>query len=93
MADLPAVNVRELRQNLSKYLRRVAAGETLHVAERGKPVAILGPLPRETSVLDRLIAEGKVIPPRIDFDSLGPPPNIPVEVPLSRLLEMDRSED
>ena len=35
------VGVRELRQNLSKYLERVKNGETLTVTERGKEVARL----------------------------------------------------
>ena len=39
------VGVRELRQNLSVYLRRVEAGESLPVTDRGRPVALLGPLP------------------------------------------------
>jgi prevent-host-death family protein len=37
------VGVRELRQNLSRYLERVKAGETLTVTERGKEVARLVP--------------------------------------------------
>lgn len=37
------VGIRELRQNLSVYLRRVAEGETLEVTERGRPVARLAP--------------------------------------------------
>ena len=53
------VGIRELRQNLSVYLRRVEAGETLEVTERGKPVALLTPLPGRQSILDRLIAEGR----------------------------------
>lgn len=40
------VAVRELRQNLSKYLRRVKEGETLTVTERGREVARLVPLAR-----------------------------------------------
>jgi prevent-host-death family protein len=36
-----AVGVRELRQNLSKYLDRVKAGEELTVTERGRAVARL----------------------------------------------------
>jgi prevent-host-death family protein len=35
------VGVRELRQNLSVYLERIALGETLEVTDRGQPVAIL----------------------------------------------------
>ncbi len=37
------VGVRELRQNLSKYLERVKEGETLTVTERGHEVARLVP--------------------------------------------------
>lgn len=37
------VGVRELRQNLSKYLERVKAGEALVVTERGREVARLVP--------------------------------------------------
>ncbi len=37
------VGVRELRQNLSKYLARVRAGEDLVVTERGRVVARLIP--------------------------------------------------
>jgi prevent-host-death family protein len=37
------VGVRELRQNLSRYLERVKAGETLTVTERGHEVARLVP--------------------------------------------------
>jgi prevent-host-death family protein len=37
------VGVRELRQNLSRYLERVKAGESLVVTERGREVARLVP--------------------------------------------------
>lgn len=39
-----AVGVRELRQNLSKYLDRVKAGEDLVVTEHGREVARLVPV-------------------------------------------------
>ncbi|MCC6222850.1 MAG: type II toxin-antitoxin system prevent-host-death family antitoxin [Thermoleophilia bacterium] len=41
-----AVGVRELRQNLSRYLDRVKAGEALIVTEHGREVARLVPSPR-----------------------------------------------
>jgi prevent-host-death family protein len=53
------VSVRELRQNLSRYLRRVTAGERLVVTERRRPVALLGPLPEADDVLARLLATGE----------------------------------
>ena len=42
------VKTAELKNNLSRYLRRVReAGETIVVCDRDKPVAVLGPLPTE----------------------------------------------
>lgn len=58
------VGVAELRQNLSRYLRRVEAGERLVVTDRNKPVAELGPPATTGSGLDRLLAEGRVSRPR-----------------------------
>jgi prevent-host-death family protein len=58
-----AVGVAELRQNLSRYLRRVERGERLLVTDRNRPVAELGPPPSTGAALDRLIAEGRVSRP------------------------------
>jgi prevent-host-death family protein len=57
------VGIAELRQNLSRYLERVARGERLVVTDRNKPVAELGPPSGDPSSLDRLIAEGRVTRP------------------------------
>jgi prevent-host-death family protein len=57
-----SVGVRELRQNLSVYLERVKKGEALTVTDRGEEVAILRPMPKTNSVIDRLIAEGRATP-------------------------------
>ncbi|MFN2467245.1 MAG: type II toxin-antitoxin system Phd/YefM family antitoxin [Gaiellaceae bacterium] len=57
------VGVAELRQNLSRYLRRVERGERLLVTDRNRPVAELGPPPTTGAELDRLIAEGRVSRP------------------------------
>ena len=46
------VGVAELRQNLSRYLRRVEAGERLLVTDRNRPVAELGPAPSTGAGLD-----------------------------------------
>ena len=40
---MTTVGVRELRDRLSKYLRRVAGGERLVVTQRGEPIALLIP--------------------------------------------------
>ena len=40
---MAAVGVRELKNRLSEFLRRVADGERITVTDRGRPIAILGP--------------------------------------------------
>jgi prevent-host-death family protein len=70
---LDSVGVRELRQNLSVYLRRVASGEKLRVTERGRTVAALVPLRDDESPLDRLVKQGRLIPPQGDLLELGLP--------------------
>lgn len=88
------VGVRELRQNLSKYLRRVQAGETLEVTEHGRPVAVLAPLPPPAeSVLDRLIREGRARPGKGNLLDLGPPIKLPPGSPsLSEILDELRED-
>src|SRR5687768_16847860 len=67
------VGVSELRQNLSVYLRLVAAGEAFEVTERGQPVAMLGPLPEQGDTFDRLVARGLARPAKGDLLDLGMP--------------------
>lgn len=87
------VGVRELRQNLSVYLRRVKAGETLDVTERGRIVARLAPLPPDAlSPLERLVAEGRARPAQTRVDDLPPPLRLPGR-PLSEVLGEMRDED
>jgi prevent-host-death family protein len=57
------VGVAELRQNLSRYLRRVEQGERLVVTDRNRPVAELGPPTATFSSLYLLISEGRVSRP------------------------------
>lgn len=87
------VGVRELRQNLSIYLDRVKAGETLEVTERGEPVAELRPRtgPRR-SIIDQMIADGRATPASVDHRSLPLPPRIPGR-PLSEILLEMRDEE
>lgn len=54
MAD---VGVRELKQHLSEYLARAERGELLRVTDRGRPKALLGPLPG-TARVEQGVEEG-----------------------------------
>ena len=72
------VGVRELRQNLSRYLVQVKEGESFVVTERGREVARLSPSGPGDSPLARLAAERGATLPKGDLLSLagstsGPP--------------------
>ena len=48
------IGIRELRQRASEIIRRVAAGETFVVTDRGRPAAILSaPMPSGLALLER----------------------------------------
>jgi len=61
------VGVRELRQNLSKYLAQVKDGESFAVTERGREVARLTPSGPPDSAIARLVAERGATMPRGDL--------------------------
>ena len=67
------IGVRELRQNLSVYLRRVKAGQTLDVKERGTRVALIVPATGRSTVLERLIEAGRATAAKGDLLELGRP--------------------
>jgi prevent-host-death family protein len=87
------VGVRELRQNLSVYLRRVGRGESLEVTERGRPVAVLKPIDDPADAVARLVARG--VPIRRGKGSLAdlaPPPRVTLDRPLSEEVQDMREE-
>jgi prevent-host-death family protein len=86
------VGIRELRQNLSVYLKRVAAGETLEVTERNRPVAILAPLPEASTPLGRLVATGRARAPVGDLLELGAPNGEPASTRLSEALAEEQED-
>jgi prevent-host-death family protein len=91
MATTSRVGVRELRQNLSVYLRRIAAGERFEVTDRGRRVALLVPIVEDSTPLQRLIAAGLATAPEGDLLELGPPPG-KVSRSLSEALLEEREE-
>lgn len=91
------ISVRDLRQNASVWLRKVQEGERFEVTDRGRPVAMLGPLPQGTegsSILDWLIATGRARPATRKWEDLGPPLPPKPGVPLpSEILEQMRADE
>jgi prevent-host-death family protein len=70
------VGVRELKNSLSAYLRRVARGEHIVVTMRGKPVAELWPVGRGPQIdadLLSLEAEGRIALSRLPKPREAPP--------------------
>jgi prevent-host-death family protein len=94
-ADRPArVGVRELRQNLSVYLRRVQAGETLEVTEHGRPVARLEPMRDEAmSPYERMKAEGRIRPATVRWEDIPLPLKLGPGPSLTEILLRERAED
>ncbi len=87
------VGIRELRQKASEYLRRVEAGETIEVTDRGRPIALLTPIP-DAPPLERLRASGDIYEGVGDLDHLWPPLELGVgqETP-SSVLERLRADE
>ena len=87
------IGVRELRQHASRWLARVAAGESFEVTERGRPVALLVPLPGGNG-LDALIAAGRARPGAGRLSELGPPLPLPLgATPPGETLERLRADE
>lgn len=90
------VGIRELRQNLSVYVRRVREeGRAYEVTERGEPVARLTPLEdRPMSLIEQMIADGRITPATTRWEDLPPPVVLPGGGPtLSEILQTMRDED
>ncbi len=90
---MASVGVRELRQRASELLRRVASGETIEITDRGRPVALLCPLP-DGSPLERLRAAGEIEPAIGDLDDLPEPIHLGAgaELPSATLARMRHHE-
>lgn len=58
--QMKRVGLRELRRNLSAWIRRVRDGEAFEITDRGMPVAVLAPLPREDKPIAVLAEIGQI---------------------------------
>jgi prevent-host-death family protein len=60
MCYMERIGLRELRQNASKYIARVARGETVEVTQRGRLVARI--VPARPDTWEEMILRGDIIP-------------------------------
>lgn len=88
--------IRELRDNLSRYLRRLESGERIAVTAHGRVVAELVPPTSGTgrgSPYDRLVAAGVIRPAEEPGDPLEDWPDIRLPPgTASALIDSDRGE-
>jgi prevent-host-death family protein len=88
-----SVGIRELRQNLSRYIDRVKAGESLTVTEHGREVARLTPAGPKDSPIARLVAERGATMPTVDLADLEWGDGLPAAAPpSSQVLDELREE-
>ncbi len=81
------IGIRELRADLSQWLKQVQAGEEILVTDRGKPIARITPA-NGRSKLDELIARGLVRPASRPVPAEFPP-LIKANGPVSDLVRDD----
>jgi prevent-host-death family protein len=87
------IGVRELRQHASRWLRRVSAGESFEVTDRGRPVALLVPVPAGEG-LEALLGSGQARAGAGRITDLGPPiPLRPGAPRPSEVLERLRADE
>ena len=89
--------VRELRDNLSRYIRLVEAGERVVVTAHGRVVAeLVRPnfvRPIDEGEFQRLVAAGVITPPAEDGDPLDDCPEIRLPPgTATALIDSDRDE-
>ena len=94
---MASTGIRDLKNNLSRYVRRIEAGERITVTAHGRVIAELGP-PRKRSGVrsryDELIAAGIIQPQAEQGDPLRDWPDIRLpRGTAAELINSDRGED
>jgi prevent-host-death family protein len=92
MCYMEKVGIRQLRQNATAVLRRVAAGAVVEVTDRGRAVARIVPM-HEESRLEQLLAEGRVSGATGDLLDVKPIPRKAGQPLLSEILAEMRADE
>ncbi len=89
MKHMGEVGIRALKQNASAVVAEAAAGETVIITDRGRPVAQLTPLP--ISRLAGLINSGRARPATRDIADLpAPEPGPDISATLTEMRDSER---
>ena len=95
---MTSTGIRELKNHLSRYVRRIERGERIAVTAHGRVVAEIGPpsradRPGARTRHDELVAAGVVRPPLEPGDPLEDWPDLDLPTgTASRLIDSDRGE-
>jgi antitoxin (DNA-binding transcriptional repressor) of toxin-antitoxin stability system len=94
---MTSLGIRELRDKLSHYVRRIEAGERIAVTAHGRVVAEIGPPERggrsERTRYDELVASGLARPPLESGDPLADWPSLRLPTgTAASLIDSDRGE-
>jgi prevent-host-death family protein len=99
LSQTPAlqVGIRALKAHASALVRRAAAGETITVTDRGRPVARIVPFRDDDAWWDRMVEDGTIIPAQRDLIQVleeSPPPPLVVgeRSPYEALMELRAAE-
>ena len=91
------VGLKTLKNRLSEYVRRAAAGETVVITDRGRPVAELAPPRRPhtglTPFQEKGLREGWLTPAKRPFAPLPPRRPIPGYTLEQLLTDLDRDRE
>jgi prevent-host-death family protein len=92
---METIGIRELRKDLSRHVKRAAAGENVVVTVDGEPRAVLTALHgrRDDATMESLIASGRVIPAKRRGEPVPePPPLVSGGRPSSEILDEIRAD-
>jgi prevent-host-death family protein len=91
---MKTVGLKTLKNKLSEYVRAAAAGETIVITDRGRPVAeIVPPHPKTETWKERGVREGWLTPARRPFAPLPPRQPIPGYTLEQLLADLDRDRE
>lgn len=83
------VGIRALKQNASAVVAEAAAGETITITDRGRPVARMTAIP--SSPLQEMLDAGRARPPRRSIVDLPPPePGPDLSAALAEMRDAER---
>jgi prevent-host-death family protein len=89
------VGLKTLKNKLSEYVRLAAAGETVVITDRGRPVAEIVPArqQRHESFIERGVREGWLRPAKRPVQPLPPRTPIPGYTLKQLLADLDRDRE